>query len=756
MQVWPVLIVWDTTLPSEYREMFQQWWSDTSQLLTDRYGVRTAVKVIQLFPGGSVRSLEPTHGSNDLHLYSESAPASTVRVSSAEFESFVDAVRRQQSWLRAGPVVAPTFLRISHRPIDRGRYYGELVRDLANYVQDLMVFEYQVNSDPRQDNQWLTEKMVKALRLKQTVRHNFSPKGNHLLTFFAYTLANVDTALRNQGPGGGNGLNVRPKGPDVSTGQATAASTAQPAPVQQNPAVRGASKPWSPNVPRQDIRIPEERPTREFRPLGSTLGGAMGPPRTESRIVEPATVQKPTEAESVAFPSVVPDIWTSEFESRVTAEPVPTSHDPGQPDDQTRSDEKESDMKTNRFKWFRGKRDGASSDSVPDKSPENSPGDDDSKTGNNVVIVSELEALDEAQRTENGQLIVDTPSTINSKPWYAPKWFKVPVVGPSRDVELEYGGVNALRLMAASVRGTRHQFYGEPNEDAFAIGKNDKFIVVAVCDGVGTAEHSAYGSKFISFSVARSLAKSLESVDTKDLARIRDCITLAVQGASDGVQSWSDGALFAPDVPAGEVDRHDLSATLVVGVVEIEASSPEGRTVVIANVGDSPCYTFADGEWRLRTNATKDGEVLEHATTALPTEVGSPVVLEWHDFILNPREQLLLMTDGIGTSLASGRTPLGKWLGEQLASPMLAQRFLKTVDAITFDRQGEDDDRTLVVLYDLDHAFSEPAPLVQDESSVDEATAQDVAAETTTGSSDAEVREPADSVADVPLANDGE
>jgi len=320
---------------------------------------------------------------------------------------------------------------------------------------------------------------------------------------------------------------------------------------------------------------------------------------------------------------------------------------------------------------------------------------------------------DVVRRAKNGQLIVDTPSTINNREWWSPKWFKVPVVGPSRDLELEYGGVSTLRLMAASVRGTRHQFYGEPNQDAFAIGKNDKYVVIVVCDGVGSKAHSAYGSKYISFSVARSLAKSLETVVPGDLDAIRSCITTAVQKASDGVQTWSDGALFAPDLPSSEVPIHELSSTLVVGVIEIEASIPEGRMVVLANVGDSPCYTFADESWTLRTAATKEGDVLEHKTDALPNEIGVPVILEWHDFVMNPREQLLLMTDGIGTSLASGQTPLGRWLGSRLSTPILAKDFLTAaqieewVDTTCFDRQGEDDDRTLVVLYDFDHAFSE-------------------------------------------------
>jgi hypothetical protein len=102
---------------------------------------------------------------------------------------------------------------------------------------------------------------------------------------------------------------------------------------------------------------------------------------------------------------------------------------------------------------------------------------------------------------------------------------------------------------------------------------------------------------------------------------------------------------------------------------------------------------------------TKDGEVVDQATSALPSEVGAPVELEFHEFMMGHRAQLVLMTDGIGTALASGRTPLGQWLGERFSKPQLAADFLATV---SFDRLAEDDDRTLVVLYDIDHVFTPP------------------------------------------------
>lgn len=696
MRVWPVLLVWDTTLPAEYRDSFREWWRTELHLLTAEFGLNIAVRIIQLTPGSSVQILGVSGDGSDFELGSSNLRQSVLETSSSEFQSLEDAVVAQRPWLGVNDAVAPTLIRVSSRQIDRPAGWGELLKDVTRRVPNILFFEYQARSGPNGNKQWLTEKNVRKLKLESFHKQNFAPESEGIFpTFLSNTKLNIKKVLELSRKSGAPGVNVR----STTTATTTAPKVASPLP---NPVAPPPSTEWSPSTHGSAQSNPtiEERPTREFRPSRSP---AVEVPENSESLLRDMTVTN-LEIPS-SGPIDQPKIHVVEATTVVADEPPQSAENEEQIPSTV---EKRKDWKK-RLPWNRHE-DTVGIQEVDAPTLGRPPQDIDVVASGDEhepdLPMSGTES--ERLRTKNGQLVVDTPSTINAKPWFTPKWFKVPVVGPSRDVELEYGGVNSLRLMAASVRGTRHQFYGEPNQDAFAIGQNENFLIVVVCDGVGSAVHSAYGSKYISFSVARSLANSLELVTPGDLPAIRDCITAAVQKASDGVQDWKDGALFAPDAPAHDVDRHDLSATLVVGVVEIQPSAPEGRVVLVANVGDSPCYTFVDSEWTLRTEATKDGDVLEHATSALPTEFGSPVVLEWHDFVMNPREQLLLMTDGIGTSLASGRTPLGEWLGERLSSPVLARNYLETVDAISFDRQGEDDDRTLVVLYDFDHAFTEP------------------------------------------------
>lgn len=319
---------------------------------------------------------------------------------------------------------------------------------------------------------------------------------------------------------------------------------------------------------------------------------------------------------------------------------------------------------------------------------------------------------DEPQRrSANGNIVVEAESSLNKRPWHSENWMKLADRGPGRDLEIEYGGARTLRVMAGSARGTRHQYYGEANEDAFALAQNDHFVVAVVSDGVGAADFASYGSSFMSHCAAREVGRRLAGSPAARSSEIRDAIVGALQTASDSVQQWSAGSLHAPPVSPDRINRHALSATITVCVVPIDASDDGTRQVVCGYVGDSPCYTLGEVGWTLRSKVTKDGEIMDLGTSALPNPVGVPVVAEFAEFAVSRDDSIFVMTDGIGTSLGSGRTPVGRWLAGRLRNPVLSTVFLSVVqagdwvDALTFDRQGEDDDRTLVMLYDYTGAI---------------------------------------------------
>jgi hypothetical protein len=174
----------------------------------------------------------------------------------------------------------------------------------------------------------------------------------------------------------------------------------------------------------------------------------------------------------------------------------------------------------------------------------------------------------------------------------------------------------------------------------------------------------------------------------------------AMEGASTGVTTWQDGALFAPPRPSVEVDPAELSSTLTVCVIPVACDEAGMRSVVCAYVGDSPCYVLETGGWQLVSARTKDGEILDLATKALPSQPSERVEPEFRRLSLGATDMLVLMSDGIGTALGSGNTPLGAWLKDRLRSAgLLLPRHW--IDTMMFDRSGEDDDRSMVVVCDI-------------------------------------------------------
>jgi serine/threonine protein phosphatase PrpC len=300
----------------------------------------------------------------------------------------------------------------------------------------------------------------------------------------------------------------------------------------------------------------------------------------------------------------------------------------------------------------------------------------------------------------DGQLIVDVPSTLNAKHWYTPDWKKLPLQGPSRDLELDYGSLKKLRVMAASARGTKHQFYGNENQDAFNVGftKSGSHLVVVVADGVSSAQFSAYGSRAMSFLVSQSVMCQIDSSSEGDALDMKSIIETAVRQASDRTQNWRVDELYGPQSPPNENSLNDVAATLSVAVVGTTQDKLGSRSVTLACIGDSPCYTLKGAKWTLRSTATKDGVLLEQGTRALPVRLGEDPRLEWFEFDLSDSEVLVLMTDGIGTSLDNGNTAVGRWLAPRLYGPVPLEHFIGT---LTYDRQGEDDDRTLAIVYDF-------------------------------------------------------
>lgn len=473
--------------------------------------------------------------------------------------------------------------------------------------------------------------------------------------------------------------------------------------VQARPTITPASSPPPTNRPSVPASasaaplVPENKPLKRPSINFGDEPVASAPPRpqvapTEPKKVEPAEVAHPS-------PTVTAQ---SESENSANETPVPIHEEFEKESDESKGMLRRAAEQTLDFVLRRGASDKDIDSTaeievpvvpIPSSVPE-------FPTLAELVDIDLLHAAD-------GQLITDQASSLNAKPWYSPNWKKLPKNGPSRDLELTAGSIGDLRLMAGSTRGTKHQFYSDENEDSFHVAqtKSGSHIVIAVADGVSSAKYSSYGSRVLSFMTCDSIVNQIEQASNEEELDIRSIMDTAIRGASDRAQSWHVGELYAPSESPDENSYRHVSATLCVAVLNTAVDTDGNRAVNLACVGDSPCYTLRGTQWTIRSAATKEGVLLEHGTQALPVPFGLDPRQEVFEFSLATDEVLVLMTDGIGTSLATGNTAVGRWLAPRLYGPALAQDFAallqyEFVNSMTYDRQTEDDDRTLAIVYD--------------------------------------------------------
>jgi hypothetical protein len=316
----------------------------------------------------------------------------------------------------------------------------------------------------------------------------------------------------------------------------------------------------------------------------------------------------------------------------------------------------------------------------------------------------------------NGSPVIGDSSTINGTPWWQSGWWTVGRDEGFREVEIDVGTAAQLAIIGLTTRGQSHRYDGRPNQDSFAILHDEEvpqYLFLALSDGVSAARHSHYSSRRLVSTVVRQMHTSIkERLATgsplhseADLRAIGD---EAYRFASNELLHLSLDKLHSPPLPTEEIQPQDLSATLTVAIVPVGESQDGVRRALVGFVGDSPCYTLSEGEWKLVTPATKEGAVVNTATAALPFLRGEPEVATWIDVDLVSSGALFLMSDGFGTSLASGRSEVGSVLSKEWNRPRTVADFLKIAE---FDRAGEDDDRTVIAVWAPPFVLAEASAL---------------------------------------------
>lgn len=308
---------------------------------------------------------------------------------------------------------------------------------------------------------------------------------------------------------------------------------------------------------------------------------------------------------------------------------------------------------------------------------------------------------------------------MNVKTWWTSGYHKVHSELPRSSVEYDFGTCGDLAIFGATSRGTKHQFRSTPNQDAFSfcsIESPSKHLAIAVCDGVSQAKFSSYGSRRLAREAVTRLEKAMQDHSDGSVALEQTQFTAILQEASTAMKTWSVTDLDAPKQPPEETDYKDLSSTIALVLIDATQSDEGGYRIRAAFVGDSPIYLASNDAYAIQTPFTKGGDLVENSTSALPIKSEEAVRPGWIDTRIPAGSHLVITTDGFSNALREGNTKHARVLRKLWSSPTGPVALALNVTGIDFDRRGEDDDRTAVIVWAP--PFSEITP-VQDTPAID-------------------------------------
>ncbi len=230
-------------------------------------------------------------------------------------------------------------------------------------------------------------------------------------------------------------------------------------------------------------------------------------------------------------------------------------------------------------------------------------------------------------------------------------------------------------VRAASHIGTRHLNSLGPRQDAYALGRSrdGNYLILAIADGVGSADLSASGAEWATRVAVGRIAQGLDrgqSVSPEVVAKT--------------VSEWvlKVGTMLFGKASSAE----SLATTLVVAVVDVREFHCE-----LFRVGDSEAFVWTPDRW-LPLFA---GSGLEDPTDALPS---TDPKIETACAVLDPGTCLLIVTDGIGDPL-NHAADVGSHFHAALATPPTHQGFSSLVG---FQKQQAHDDQTAVAVWRAD------------------------------------------------------
>lgn len=305
-------------------------------------------------------------------------------------------------------------------------------------------------------------------------------------------------------------------------------------------------------------------------------------------------------------------------------------------------------------------------------------------------------------------LQIGEASSFGTNQWWSNSdWHKIAEDGFGSDVACDAGTVGELAISAISIRGHKHRVAGSPNEDSFAVRvakskSGQEFAVLVVCDGLSSAEYSAYAARRTSSLVAEMLRRIIagegfrfDQLSSDIPLCLRELVIPELTRWSEPASDFGLPAYGVPTVRNSDLAISDLLVTLTIAIVPTCNGEKGASDVLLGTIGDSPAYVLLkNGEWLKPSYGEQDDGVLTTATAAFPKTTDIAIT----QIILYEGDCLCLMSDGVGNFIQnkSGQLRLGKHLAEVWKAPRDIPTLIRDV---SFDLRSADDDRTVILCW---------------------------------------------------------
>ena len=278
------------------------------------------------------------------------------------------------------------------------------------------------------------------------------------------------------------------------------------------------------------------------------------------------------------------------------------------------------------------------------------------------------------------------------------------------------------RIVAATRRGRMHAHEGTHREDAFHSTVKERFTIVCVCDGAGAYEYSRIGSEITSRETVALLAETLSSqqaalgkLDPAGLgAEMQKAIGAAVQQTCARIRLLAEKSSALPK---------DFRCTLLLGVLWLGSETPflffsqvgDGFMASQSKEGNALRHGKSDsGEFSGEVNCfIPDPEALQHAQHLAQIDATNvDAFIFCSDGIEDPFYPIekkaatifAQLREGVTESLADFKqTPSGPVIGAADGGEQL-ERWLE------FEKKGENDDRTILILHRAPSLIAPRAP----------------------------------------------